>query len=215
MKKHIARLCSWMGGFLLSLGCALAVLLLLALNTRLYTRAALQTVSAVDAGTVREFCTDTMNYLRGTQPEWNAAEILSGAGIPVSDAFAAHMAEVRGMVNTGKLLCAVLLAAGLLCAAAAVWQGFRRRAWRCGVLVFPMLLALAGIWCAVDFTGFWYLLHKVLIPGGIFPASERIMSLFPASLFSAYVLPVAGGYAVLAAVLLLVPMIIKKKESET
>lgn len=36
----------------------------------------------------------------------------------------------------------------------------------------------------------WEMLHRTLIPDGIFPADELVMQLFPETLFSAYLPPV-------------------------
>lgn len=214
MKKQLGSSLSLLAGLLLSLSIALLALLPHAGSVALFTRLEKQYGLALPEGMKEEFCRDTIAYITGKAQMWNANGILSGTGISASDDFVMHMAEVRHMFTAGELACAVLFGVGILTFLAGVKTWFSGRCWRIGTLIFPGLLLMAGGWCAVDFNGFWYVLHKVFIPGGIFSASETIMVLFPAKLFAGYIVPVIGAYGILLVALLLLPKMLKRKESE-
>jgi len=127
------------------------------------------------------FARETMAYLRAEQDAWNP---VTPFAIPQS--FADHMAEVRGWVDVLKI--ALPLAA--LLAAAGLWLGRDFRAARSGMLCMLGLIAAVLLWAVADFNSLWMVIHRVLIPGGIFPAGEPVMQLFPLALFFRYIGPV-------------------------
>ena len=106
------------------------------------------------------------------------------------------MAEVRGWADVLK----IALPAGLLLTAAGLWLGNDFRAARNGMLCMLGLIAALLLWAAVDFNSLWMVIHRVLIPGGIFPAGEPVMQLFPLALFFGYIPAVLGWMAVGAGV---------------
>jgi len=135
------------------------------------------------------FARETMGYLRGERDVW---EPQTPFAIPES--FADHMAEVRGWVNVLK----IALPIGLLLCTAGLWLGRDLRAARNGMLCMLGLIAAVLLWAVMDFNSLWMVIHRVLIPGGIFPAGEPVMQLFPLELFFNYLPAVLGwmaGYA--------------------
>ena len=64
------------------------------------------------------------------------------------------------------------------------------------------------LWALIDFTSFWEMLHRIIIPGGIFAADEPVMQLFPIAMFQNYLMPIAITFLYLMAVILLLPVIL-------
>ncbi len=163
----------------------LASIAIPALNPARFEKAVLNTVNRQAVGMsesdLTAFARDTMTYLRG---ETNAWQPQTPFAIPES--FTKHMAEVRGWVDVLK----IALPVGLLSCTAGLWLGRDLRAARSGMLCMLGLMAAVVLWAAVDFNSLWMVIHRVLIPGGIFPAGEPVMQLFPLSLFFSYILPV-------------------------
>ena len=163
----------------------LASIAIPALNPARFEKAVLNTVNRQAVGMsesdLTAFARDTMDYLRGETDVWQPQ---TPFGIPQS--FTDHMAEVRGWVDVLK----IALPMGALLAAAGLWLGRNLRAARNGMLCMLGLIAAVLLWAVIDFDSLWMVIHRVLIPGGIFPAGEPVMQLFPLSLFFSYILPV-------------------------
>ena len=179
------KLFSFAAGFLAVAVLILASILVPALNPARFEQAVLNTVNPQAVGMsesdLTAFARETMAYLRAEQDAWNP---VTPFAIPQS--FADHMAEVRGWVDVLKI--ALPLAA--LLAAAGLWLGRDFRAARSGMLCMLGLIAAVLLWAVADFNSLWMVIHRVLIPGGIFPAGEPVMQLFPLALFFRYIGPV-------------------------
>lgn len=180
------RAACFAAGLLMALTALLGAVALAATRTQAFERALMDTVDAPALGMTREdlraFARETMRYLRGEKPDWAPA-----LPFAVPDAFAAHMGEVRAWVRGAPwvVLTGAALALGLL-----LLGGRQRRPCLWGVGAALGLLAALLLWAAVDFDSLWMLLHRAFIPGGIFPAGEPVMRLFPLSLFGHYIGPV-------------------------
>jgi len=189
-------------GLLLAAALLVSAVLFPALSTARFENALINTVNAQALGAsesdLSAFAETTMQYLRGQIPEWDVR--LPHTGVP--DAFRLHMAEVRGWVAAAPWL----IGSGLVIGAVLLWLGgFSRKSALAGVLSLIALMLCIALWAAADFRSLWMVLHKALIPGGIFSAREPVMQLFPLALFMRYALPVclwaAGLLAALCAFL--------------
>ena len=173
----------------------LASIAIPALNPARFENAVLNTVNPEAVGMsesdLTAFARDTLDYLRGETDFWQPQTPFA---IPQS--FTEHMAEVRGWADVLKMA----LPAGLLLTTAGLWLGNDFRAARNGMLCMLGLIAALLLWAAVDFNSLWMVIHRVLIPGGIFPAGEPVMQLFPLKLFFSYLPAVLGWTAGWAAV---------------
>ncbi|MCI6376662.1 MAG: DUF1461 domain-containing protein [Clostridiales bacterium] len=196
-------------GLCLAAAFVLAVLAILgavlgpAMQAGLFERALLATVNreAVQADELqlRAFAQETMAYLRGEKQNWQPK-----LSIAIPKAFDAHMREVRGWISGAPWAFAfgIALAAALF---AAAWGlgGLSRRGCAGGLLLAIGLVLAALLWAAIDFDSLWMALHRWFIPGGIFPAGEPVMQLFPLELFLFYAKPVALAACLHLAVLAL------------
>ena len=178
----------------------LASIAIPALNPARFEKAVLNTVNPQAVGMsesdLTAFARETMEYLRGEKDAWQPQTPFA-----IPESFVAHMAEVRGWVDALK----TALPMGALLAAAGLWLGRDLRAARNGMLCVLGLIAAVLLWAAVDFNSLWMVIHRLLIPGGIFPAGEPVMQLFPLELFFGYLPAVLGwmvGYTVALLVLL-------------
>ncbi len=178
MKKAL----SFAAGFLAMTVVILASILTPALNAARFEKAVLTTVNRQAVGMsesdLTAFARETMDYLRGQKEAWQPQTPFA-----IPDDFTAHMAEVRGWVDVLK----IALPVGALPAAAGLWIGRDIRAARNGMLVLLGLIAAVLLWAVIDFNSLWMVIHRALIPGGIFPAGEPVMQLFPLELFFSYV----------------------------
>ena len=176
---------SFAAGFWMVVLLILLSILVPALNPARFEQAVLNTVNPQAVGMsesdLTAFARETMEYLRGEKDAW---EPQTPFAIPES--FVAHMAEVRGWVDVLK----IALPIGLLLCTVGLWLGRDFRAARNGMLCMLGLIAAVLLWAVIDFDSLWMVIHRVLIPGGIFPAGEPVMQLFPLSLFFSYILPV-------------------------
>ena len=187
----------------------LASIAIPALNPARFENAVLNTVNPEAVGMsesdLTAFARDTLDYLRGETDFWQPQTPFA---IPQS--FTEHMAEVRGWADVLKMA----LPAGLLLTTAGLWLGNDFRAARNGMLCMLGLIAALLLWAAVDFNSLWMVIHRVLIPGGIFPAGEPVMQLFPLKLFFSYLPAVLGwtaGFAGASGVLFLYCSIRQKR----
>ena len=190
------RALSFLAGLML---CGLAVLAGIAgpaLQPARFERAVLSTVNPQAVGMsesdLTAFARETMGYLRGEKDAWQPQTPFA-----IPESFVAHMAEVRGWVDVLK----IALPLGALVAAAGLWFGRDLRAARNGVLCMLGLMTTVVLWAVADFNSLWMVIHRVLIPGGIFPAGEPVMQLFPLALFFGYIPAVLGWMAGWTAVL--------------
>ena len=190
------KLFSFAAGFWLVVVLILLSILVPALNPARFEKAVLNTVNPQAVGMsesdLTAFARETMGYLRGEKDAWQPQTPFA-----IPESFVAHMAEVRGWVDVLK----IALPLGALVAAAGLWFGRDLRAARNGVLCMLGLMAAVLLWAAVDFNSLWMVIHRVLIPGGIFPAGEPVMQLFPLNLFFGYLPAVIGSLMVWLAVL--------------
>ena len=176
------------------------------------------TRSAVADGAISQadadaFAEETIDYLTGTRDAWSPKTTVDGQTLRVSQAFASHMATVRGWMLFAKTALPLAAATGFLLLAACAFA-LGKRSGRGGLSLggyyggaaLPALAALGlGLWAAADFNAFWAWLHTSFIPDGIFPAGEPIMRLFPETLFAGYAAPAGLLFAAFWAVALLLP----------
>ncbi len=163
----------------------------------------------------KTFAVSTLGYLQGQTGEWAPLLVVGDHILPIPDSFKAHMATVKGWFGsaTAVLLAGVAIALVLLGRALIGVKGSKKGSFSLGgyyigALVPLVLIAGVGLWGYFSFDSLWNLLHKALIPDGIFSATEPVMQLFPVGLFAGYAKPVALTFAVLAAVVLALPLIL-------
>ena len=195
-------------GFSLLLGAMISLALLLAAilvpmgNEGLFRRGLTQWVDREALGVTEEelaaFSEETMAYLTGKQETW--APAIPREGIP--EGFSTHMAKVRAaFLLARKGMIALALFSVLLLNVLLLKGQPHPGAFWLGAGIPAGLTLLVAAFALMDFDRFWYLLHRVLIPDGIFPAGEPIMQLFPEALFASYLQPV--GLMLLAGAVLL------------
>ncbi len=189
------RLFSFAAGFGLVVVLILASILVPALNPARFEQAVLNTVNPQAVGMsesdLTAFARETMAYLRGEKDAWQPQTPFA-----IPESFVAHMAEVRGWADVLK----IALPLGALVSAAGLLIGRDFRAARNGMLCMLGLIAALLLWAVADFNSLWMVIHRMLIPGGIFPAGEPVMQLFPLKLFFRYVGPVTVRMVVYLAV---------------
>lgn len=185
------RALSFLAGLMLALTAVLFSIAGPALQTARFEKAVRNTVNLQAVGMsesdLTAFARHTMAYLRGETDAWQPRTPFA---IPQS--FTDHMAEVRHWVDVLKIALPACLMASLGC----LWIGRSFRAALGGMLCLLGLIAAVLLWAVVDFHSLWMVIHRVLIPGGIFSAGEPVMQLFPLELFFGYIAPVAGRLAV-------------------
>lgn len=165
------------------------------------------------------FATETIAYLFGDQADWQPEITVNGQPLAVPDAFVSHMQNVRNGLSAARAVLPLLaaLAIALLFGA---WRTGRReafpgRSYTAGALL-PLAITLGlGLWGVLNFEGFWGWVHHTFIPDGIFNINEPVMRLFPESLFMDYLPPVGLTFALLAAVILLWPPIVRRLARRT
>lgn len=209
----------FLASFLLVVMTAAASVYLNAVDRQLFETALLENVDyavlGMDESSVRSFADETILFLTDAQDSWEPR--ITVAGFPASrfipQDFRDHMVTVKGWVSaaTSVFLCGaatviVLLAWAL--AGAGRRGGFSSRGYYVGTIVPLLLIAGVGLWASLDFSGMWEMLHRTLIPDGIFPADELVMRLFPETLFSAYLPPVLLMLVLMLAAVLVLPLIL-------
>ena len=200
------RTLSFAAGLLLALTAVLFSIAGPALQPARFERAVLANVNPQAVGMsesgLSAFAHHTIAYLRGQTETWQPQTPFA-----IPESFTRHMAEVRNWVDVMK----IALPAGLALSLLGLWLGRNRRAARAGIFTLIGLIAAVLLWAAADFHSLWMVIHKVLIPGGIFPAGEPVMQLFPLSLFFDYVGPVAVRMAGIAGVFFLFSKFLPKR----
>ena len=160
------------------------------------------------------FVNDTMDYLTGIKTAWEPAVTIAGHRIGVPETFKAHMATVKGWVDSAKAILIGMAAIVVLLLGRALigTKNSKKKPYSIGGYylgaAIPLLAAIGfGLWGYLDFDGLWSWLHTTLIPDGIFAAGEEIMQLFPLEVFSGYLQPVAVTFAICAGAVLLLPLL--------
>lgn len=209
----------FIASFLLVLMAAAASVYLNAVDRQLFETALLEnvdyTVLGMDAASVSSFADETILFLTDAQDSWEPS--ITVAGFPASrfipQSFRDHMVTVKGWVSaaTSVFLCGAAAVIALLAWALATSGrrgGFSTQGYYAGTIVPLLLIAGVGLWASLDFGGMWEMLHRTLIPDGIFPADELVMRLFPETLFSAYLPPVLLMLVLMLAAVLVLPLIL-------
>lgn len=161
------------------------------------------------------FVTDTLDYLTGIKSLWEPAVTIGGFRVGVPEAFKAHMATVKGWVDSAKAILLVGAAIVLLLLSRVLVgvKGSRRSPFSVGGYylgaAIPLLLLVGvGVWGYLDFDSLWAWVHTVFIPDGIFSATEQIMQLFPVEVFSGYLQPVTISFGIGAGIVLALPLLL-------
>lgn len=169
-------------------------------------------ISADDA---ERFAQETIGYLTGRRAAWLPAFILDGQVFPVPESFIGHMAEVQHWVMAFRYMLPLMIAAvtalvflTLIGAAAMKTRTFSPRGYLLGAAVPILAAGILFLWAIIDFQSFWGLLHRMLIPGGIFLADEPVMQLFPIAMFQRYLAPIALTFLYVMAAVMLLPVIL-------
>lgn len=165
----------------------------------------------VSEDSVRSFASETILYLTDEKAAWEPQ--ITIAGIPASSfipqSFRDHMADVKGWVSSAAavfLAGAAIVVTLLSRAITSRKAGLSLGGYYLGALIPLLVVAGVGLWAYVDFESMWMLLHKTLIPDGIFSAAETVMQLFPLEAFAAYLPPVVKSFGLFAAGVLLLPL---------
>ncbi|MCL1854697.1 MAG: DUF1461 domain-containing protein [Clostridia bacterium] len=187
----------------------------------LFEKALIQNVDPnlrLDEDNLKEFAEATIFYLNGNQDTWNPRIVVGGvaAGQFIPQSFRDHMATVKGWFTSAKVL---LPAGGVISLALLLGQAFIGRkgsgksrfspgGYCLGALIPLAAVGSIGLWGVLNFNSLWTALHKTLIPDGIFSALEPVMRLFPVELFAAYLEPVAVTFGLMAAAVLVLPLVL-------
>ena len=209
----------FIASFLLVLMAAAASVYLNAVDRQLFETTLLENVDyavlGMDEDSVRSFADETILFLTDAQDSWEPS--ITVAGFPASrfipQSVRDHMVTVKGWVSaaTSVFLCGAAAVIALLAWALATSGrrgGFSTQGYYAGTIVPLLLIAGVGLWASLDFGGMWEMLHRTLIPDGIFPADELVMRLFPETLFSAYLPPVLLMLVLMLAAVLVLPLIL-------
>ena len=209
----------FIASFLLVLLAAAASVYFNAVDRQLFEKALLENVDyaalAMDEDSVRSFAGETILFLTDAQDSWEPR--ITVAGFPASrfipQDFRDHMVTVKGWVSAASTLLVCGAAAAVLLLAWALATsgrrgGFSMQGYYAGTLLPLLFIAGVGLWASLDFGGMWEMLHRTLIPDGIFPADELVMRLFPETLFSAYLPPVLLMLVLMLAAVLVLPLIL-------
>lgn len=167
----------------------------------------------IDEESVRSFSKETIYFLADQQDSWNPQITIAGfpAGSFIPESFRTHMQTVKDAVSAatsvflGGAAIVLLLLLRAMTSGTRVRKGFSVGGYYLGAAIPILVIVGVGVWAYVDFDSMWMILHKTLIPDGIFPAGELVMQLFPVTLFEAYLSPVITSFAIFTAVVLLLP----------
>ena len=178
-----------------------------ATRTGLFVRALVSEVDHAAAGVtdaeLTAFGEETMRYLRSEKERWEPQIPSEG----IAQSFRDHMAEVRGWVSALPWA----IGGGLVIVLACLLCGFDRRAFLWGMGAFVWIVGLIVFWALIDFSSLWMVIHRLLIPNGIFSAREPVMRLFPLSLFFRYI-PWVLGVLILQLALVLAACFFRRKQ---
>ena len=170
-----------------------------------------------DEASVRSFARETVLYITHRQSVWEPQITINGfpAGSFIPPSFRGHMAEVRDWLGLGKLVfslgfgfAALLLGGSILVGGLRGRRGFSLGGYYLGVGLAVLAIAILALWGALHFESLWQILHEVLIPNGIFSASEPVMKLFPLEVFAGYLPPVLMTFGLLLLAVLALPLLL-------
>lgn len=155
-------------------------------SERLFTQAELrhgqyQLLSMSDADAVA-FSRHTIGYLNGRESDWRPS-----VPFPIPATFTTHMRAFRNAIKAADWCGVFALPVYAIGLSVLLFRAFQKRAFLWGIGLAAGLLLAVLLYAVVDFSGFWLILHRWLIPNGIFSAREPIMLLFPVSLFAEYI----------------------------
>lgn len=169
----------------------------------------------MDESGAKSFAVSTLAYLQGTAQHWEPVIVVGDHIMPIPQAFKDHMETVRGWFSSaptvllaGVGIAVLLLGWALIGIKGSKKSGFSAKGYYLGTGIPLVLIVSIGLWGVLGFDGFWSVLHETLIPDGIFSASEPIMQLFPLELFQGYLGPVAITFGILAAIVLILPLLL-------
>ncbi len=169
----------------------------------------------MDESSAKSFSVSTLAYLQGTVSNWEPTIVIGDHIMPIPQTFKDHMATVKGWVSsaTTVLLAGVgvvvlLLGRSLIGTKGSKKNSFSFGGYYLGAVAPLVLVGGIGLWGLLNFDSLWGAIHKLLIPDGIFNAAEPIMQLFPSQLFAGYLQPVAVTFGLLAALVLVLPLLL-------
>lgn len=228
VEKQIRAVSGKKGAFAVCLvGAALLVLLSVllavyhnAVDSALFERAVLKNVDYASVGLSEEsaayFATHTIDYLTDKASVWQPFGANSLLAMVIPESFTQHMAEVKDWVQGAQswFIGIAALAFTLLLGAVATQNRNGRGGVSLGGYYAGVGLSLALVfgvltWAYLDFDAMWGLLHRYLIPDGIFSAAEPIMRLFPPTVFQSYFQPVFISFGVMLGGVLVLPLLLK------
>ncbi len=170
----------------------------------------------MDAGAAKNFAVSTLAYLQGTVSVWEPVIVVGDHIMPIPESFKTHMATVKSgfgsavaVLLAGLGIVIVLLGRALVGTKGSKKSSFSVGGYYLGAGILLVAILGIGLWGYFGFDSLWGVLHKVLIPDGIFSAAEPIMQLFPVGLFAGYLQPVAMTFGLLAAIVLALPLLLK------
>ena len=172
----------------------------------------------LDEASLKDFARATIFYLNGAEDVWTPRIVVGGFAVSqfIPQSFRDHMATVKGWFSsaTAVLLAGAGVVLALLGRALIGRKGSKKSSFSLGGYYLGALVPLAviggiSLWGVLNFDSLWNLLHRTLIPDGIFDIiTTPIMQLFPVGLFAAYLQPVAVTFGLLAAAALILPLIL-------
>ena len=171
----------------------------------------------LDELSLQSFARETIFYLNDAQDTWNPQIVVGGfaASQLIPQSFRDHMATVKGWFSsaTAVLLAGAGIALVLLGRALIGRKGSKKSSFSLGGYYLGALIPLAiiggiGLWGVLSFDNLWTILHRALIPDGIFDVLVPVMGLFPVGLFAAYLRPIAVTFGLLAVAVLVLPLIL-------
>lgn len=219
-KKRGAFWTCFIAAFILVLLVTVAAVYMHVVDVGMFETALLENVNyqaiGTDEASIRSFAKETIHFLSDQQDSWNPQISVGGfpAGSFIPQSFRTHMQTVKDAVSAATSVFLGGAAIVLVLLLRALTSGTRRRhgfsagGYYLGMLI--PLLAIAGVvlWAVLDFDSMWMMLHRALIPDGIFPAGELVMQLFPVSLFEAYLPPIVTSFLLFMAVVALLPLVL-------
>lgn len=169
----------------------------------------------MDESSAKSFAVSTLAYLQGAAQHWEPVIVVGDHIMPIPQTFKDHMETVKGWFSSatavllaGLGIVALLLGRALIGRKGSQKSGFSIGGYYLGAGIPLVLIVGIGLWGVFGFDSLWSVLHETLIPDGIFSATEPIMQLFPLELFQGYLGPVAITFGILAAIVLILPLLL-------
>lgn len=161
------------------------------------------------------FAQETIGYITGRRAAWLSAITVGGEVSTVPEEFTQHMEAVQVWVLKFRFMLPLMIAdvvilifLTLIGAAAMRSRTFSTRGYYWGAVIPLLAGGFMFLWSLIDFTSFWEMLHRIIIPGGIFAADEPVMQLFPVAMFQNYLMPIALTFLYIMAGILLLPVVL-------